>query len=117
MVAMGVLISYFINYGISLHLSHAGAIVWRLPFGFQIVPNAIMLFGLLTVKESPRWLASRDRTEESLRTLAFLRKRPIDSKEVTEEFAEIQAALHEERAARAGLGWREAFFGKGNFIR
>lgn len=33
------------------------------------------------------------------------------------EYAEIQAAIREERAARAGLGLKEAFFGKGNFIR
>lgn len=31
--------------------------------------------------------------------------------------AEIQAAVEEEREARAGLNWKEAFFGKGNFIR
>ena len=31
--------------------------------------------------------------------------------------AEIEAAIAEEREARRGLGWREAFFGKGNFVR
>lgn len=31
--------------------------------------------------------------------------------------AEIEAAINEEREARQGLGIREAFFGKGNFIR
>lgn len=30
---------------------------------------------------------------------------------------EIQAAIDEEREAREGLGWKEAFFGKGNFVR
>jgi hypothetical protein len=76
-----------------------------------------MLFGLLTVKESPRWLASVDRPQDALRTLAYLRKRSPDDIEVREEMAEIEAAIEEERAARTGLGWREAFFGKGNFIR
>lgn len=37
--------------------------------------------------------------------------------EVLHEYAEIQAAIREERAAREGLGLKEAFFGKGNFIR
>jgi sugar porter (SP) family MFS transporter len=117
MVAIGVLISYFLNYGIAEHLSNKGAIVWRLPFGFQIVPNAIMLFGLFTVKESPRWLVSKDRNEEALKNLAYLRKRSTEDPEVIEELAEIQAALAEEREARAGLGLKEAFLGKGNFIR
>jgi hypothetical protein len=31
--------------------------------------------------------------------------------------AEIEAAINEEREARQGLGLREAFFGKGNFVR
>jgi hypothetical protein len=33
------------------------------------------------------------------------------------ELAEIEAAILEEREARQGLGLKEAFFGKGNFIR
>jgi hypothetical protein len=31
--------------------------------------------------------------------------------------AEIDAAIEEERQAREGLHWKEAFLGKGNFIR
>ena len=31
--------------------------------------------------------------------------------------AEIDAQITEEREARKGLGLKEAFFGKGNFIR
>ena len=42
---------------------------------------------------------------------------PIDSEAVIVEMAEIDAAVLEEREARHGLGLREAFFGKGNFIR
>ncbi len=36
---------------------------------------------------------------------------------VLHEIAEIEAAIEEERIAREGLGIKEAFFGKGNFIR
>jgi hypothetical protein len=36
---------------------------------------------------------------------------------VRAELAEIEAALAEERAARAGLGWREAVLGRGNWPR
>lgn len=76
-----------------------------------------MLLGLFTVKESPRWLATRGRTQEALVNLAYLRKRSETSDEVTHEMAEIEAAIEEERIAREGLGWREAFTGKGNSIR
>ncbi|KAF8068086.1 general substrate transporter [Lyophyllum atratum] len=116
MVAIGVMISYFINYGVGLHI-HSGVNVWRIPFGFQLVPAGIMAFGLLTLKESPRWLASVGKHEKALANLAYLRKEPMDSESVISEMAEIEAAIQEEREARQGLGIREAFFGKGNFIR
>ncbi|CCM06396.1 uncharacterized protein FIBRA_08655 [Fibroporia radiculosa] len=116
MVAIGVMLSYFINLGISLHMP-TGSNVWRIPFGFQLVPAGIMALGLLTVKESPRWLASKDRLEEAALNLAYLRRCDPDDVDIRAELAEIEAAIHEERAARNGLGLKEAFFGKGNFIR
>ncbi|KAF8649921.1 hypothetical protein AX16_005478 [Volvariella volvacea WC 439] len=116
MVATGVMISYFINFGVGLNLPNS-VLVWRLPFGFQLVPAGILLLGLLTVKESPRWLASVGRRDEAIKNLTYLRKQPADSEEIIREMAEIDAAIEEERLAREGLGWKEAFFGKGNFIR
>ncbi|KAI0644353.1 general substrate transporter [Trametes meyenii] len=116
MVAVGVMLSYFINLGISLHIK-SGFAVWRIPFGFQLVPAGLMAFGLLTVRESPRWLASKGRIEEALENLAYLRRRSTDDPVVRGEMAEIEAAIEEEREARRGLGAREAFLGKGNFIR
>ncbi|KAI0681844.1 general substrate transporter [Earliella scabrosa] len=116
MVAVGVMLSYFINLGISLHI-HSGFSVWQIPFGFQLVPAGLMAIGLLTVKESPRWLASKGRNDEALANLAYLRRLPPDDHSVRAEMAEIEAALAEEREARKGLGAKEAFLGKGNFIR
>jgi MFS family permease len=137
MVATGVMISYFVNCECSLLLGsavqasddiHHGSVgigihifnstkIWRIPFGLQLVPAGLMLLGLFTVKESPRYLASVGRTEEGLHNLAYLRRSSITDTEVLEEFAEIEAACEEERRAKEGLGWKEAFFGKGNFIR
>jgi len=110
------MISYFINYGVGINIK-TGVNVWRIPFGFQLVPAGIMAFGLLTIKESPRWLASVGRHDQAIANLAYLRKEPIDSESVIHEMAEIEAAIQEEREARQGLGIKEAFFGKGNFIR
>jgi len=97
-----------------------------------------MLLGLLTVKaslgivhipftvtnpwfsvhqESPRWLASVGRNEEALNNLAFLRREAVNSLAVRAEMAEIEAAIEEERVARKDFGIKEAFLGKGNFIR
>ncbi|KAG6372455.1 general substrate transporter [Boletus reticuloceps] len=116
MVAIGVMISYFINLGVGLHIPN-GPNMWRIPFGFQLLPAGLMCLGLFTVKESPRWLASKGHIDEALKTLAYLRKEHHSSSSVRHEMAEIEAAINEEREARQGLGIREAFFGKGNLIR
>lgn len=91
--------------------------VWQIPFGIQLVPAGILGFGLLTLKESPRWLASVGRKDEALKNLAYYRHTTVDEEGVRHEFAEIEAAIHEEREARKDLGWREAFTGKGNWPR
>ncbi|TCD61909.1 hypothetical protein EIP91_007723 [Steccherinum ochraceum] len=87
---------------------------------FQImVAFGVMLsyFVNFTVKESPRWLASVDRKDEALKNLAYYRRKPVDDEEVRHEMAEIEAAIYEEQEARKGLGWKEAFLGKGNWPR
>lgn len=116
MVAFGVMISYFVNLGVSLHFPNTVKI-WRIPFALQLIPAGIMAFGILTIKESPRWLASVDRHQDAIENLAYLRKESVTSPSVMHEMAEIEAAILEEREARKGLGLKEAFFGKGNFIR
>ncbi|KAI6026094.1 general substrate transporter [Pisolithus marmoratus] len=116
MVAMGGMVSYFVNLGVGLHLADSD-MVWRVPFGLQLVPAGLMCLGLVTVKESPRWLASKGHVQEALGNLAYFRKEQPDSPAVQLEMAEIEAAIQEEQEARKGLGIKEAFFGDGNFIR
>ncbi|KAF8637720.1 hypothetical protein AX17_002623 [Amanita inopinata Kibby_2008] len=116
MVAIGVMISYFVNFGVGIHIA-SGVNIWRIPFAIQLVPAGIMCLGLLTVRESPRWLSSVDRQDEAIQNLAYLRNEHVDSPEVIAEMAEIDAAILEEKEARKGLGLKEAFFGKGNLIR
>jgi len=69
------------------------------------------------VKESPRWLATRGRIDEAIMNLAYYRQQEPGSDNILHEMAEIEAAINEEREARKGLGAKEAFLGKGNFIR
>lgn len=69
------------------------------------------------LQESPRFLASVGKTEQAIANLAYLRREPITAESVISEYAEIEAAINEERQARQGLGLKEALFGKGNFIR
>lgn len=60
---------YFVTYGISFIRSTAS---FRLPWGLQMIPALILLSFLPFMPRSPRWLASKDRWEESVEVLASL---------------------------------------------
>lgn len=80
-----------------------GSASWRIPSALQGLPSVIQLFGLYFVPESPRWLISKDRSEEAL---AFLAKYHAEGDEndplVQFEFSEIQDALAYERSIDRG---------------
>ncbi|CAE6497724.1 unnamed protein product, partial [Rhizoctonia solani] len=46
---------------------------WRVPMGLQLLPGVIFTILMIGVCESPRWLASKERKEDAIRTLAWLR--------------------------------------------
>ncbi|KAG6836182.1 hypothetical protein H0H93_010551, partial [Arthromyces matolae] len=116
MGAAGVMISYFINYGISLY-DVQGPNVWRIPFGLQLIPAGIMLLGLLTVRESPRFLYSIGRTTAALHTLSYLRNEPPSSELVRHEMAEVEAQAEEESDARLGRTFLDALWTPGEGLR
>ncbi|GJN90083.1 hypothetical protein Rhopal_003081-T1 [Rhodotorula paludigena] len=110
--------AYFASYGSKLHISNISSAQWRLPFAMQALPGFILLVGLFFIKESPRWLARKGRTEEALASLAYLRGTDEQDECTLAEFAEIQTQLVEEAetASRFRLkqvlerGTRERFF-------
>jgi sugar porter (SP) family MFS transporter len=80
-----------------------GSAAWRIPSALQGLPSIIQLCGLYFVPESPRWLISKDRSEEAL---AFLAKYHAEGDEndplVQFEYNEIQDALAYERSIDRG---------------
>ncbi|CAE7098376.1 unnamed protein product [Rhizoctonia solani] len=46
---------------------------WRVPMGLQLLPGVLFTILMLGVCESPRWLASKERRDDAIRTLAWLR--------------------------------------------
>lgn len=51
---------------------------WRIPLILQIIPPIVTCIGLLVVPESPRWLASHGRGEESLHVLKKIHRSRLD---------------------------------------
>lgn len=70
---LGVMFSYWIDYGVSIHIPSTSSAQWQIPVGLQLVPGAILGLGMLITKESPRWLAKKGREEEALKSLIWVR--------------------------------------------
>jgi fucose permease len=86
---------------------------WRLPSILQAVPSVIQIAFAYTVPESPRWLVSKDRSEEALEILIKYHAEGDASNELPHiEIAEIRKALEIENESRS-RGWTELFQTKG----
>lgn len=86
---------------------------WRLPSILQAVPSVVQIVFAFTIPESPRWLVSKDRSDEALEILIKYHAEGDASQELPHvELAEIRKALEIENASRA-RGWAELFQTKG----
>ncbi|KAF2725283.1 general substrate transporter [Polychaeton citri CBS 116435] len=85
----GIMLSFFVNYGMTQHTPDTSAAQWRIPFALQMVPGAILLLGLIFQNESPRWLVEKNRLEEARRALACVRAKGHDDPAVTSELEDI----------------------------
>ena len=87
---------YLISYGCSVTID--GPKAFRIAWGIQGVPGFILLGSLFFFPESPRWLASKDRWEEAVQTLAGLHGGgDVNHPKVLAEYKEIEEALRFER--------------------
>ncbi|KAK7041446.1 hypothetical protein VNI00_009312 [Paramarasmius palmivorus] len=91
---------------------------WRVPSVLQGVPSVLQVFLVLLAPESPRWLVSKGREAEALRTLAYYH---ADGNEndplVRYEFEEIKAAIEFDRTVASNVGYKSLFTTKGNLKR
>jgi sugar porter (SP) family MFS transporter len=86
---------------------------WRLPSILQAGPSVIQILFAFTVPESPRWLVSKDRSDEALEILIKYHAEGDASQELPHiEIAEIRKALELENASRS-RGWAELAQTKG----
>lgn len=90
---------FFINYAANAHLA-ATRMQYRLVQAIPLIPCGLAFIASFFLSDTPRWLASEDRTEEAMQALAKLRgrghevassssKEDDESREVRLEYAEI----------------------------
>ena len=84
----GIMLSYFVNYGISSHTS-LGTLQWRIPFALQMLPGVLLFIGLLFQNESPRWLVEKNNIPEARRALSHVRAKSEDDPILLQELQEI----------------------------
>lgn len=95
-LGIGAFCASWIGYGCFTGLTEDAR--WRVPLGLQIVPTLFLGALIMFFPESPRWLASKGRQEEALRTLAKLHARGDASDPfVTAEFQAIKFAIEDEQ--------------------
>jgi MFS family permease len=78
-VAIGTLISYWIDFGASYG---SPDLTWRFPIAFQIVFGLLIIVGMFFLPESPRWLFIQERYEEGETIIAALAAQEISHPDV-----------------------------------
>ena len=99
----GIFLVYWIDYAFS---SHDSSYAWRIPCILQCVFLVPMLLILVVVPETPRWLASHDRGEESLDVLQKLHQHRMSDESIRLLHADIMAVVAVEKTVGTG-SWKD----------
>ncbi|EEU37319.1 uncharacterized protein NECHADRAFT_37236 [Fusarium vanettenii 77-13-4] len=109
----GVVVAYWLAYGVSFIDNGESEIRWRFPIAFQILPLLCLLAGCWAFPESPRWLVKVGRNEEALYILGRLRGTEGEDAGVAEtECNDIRRAIELERSSESTsyihmlFGWK-----------
>ncbi|KAH7916625.1 hypothetical protein BJ138DRAFT_1097052 [Hygrophoropsis aurantiaca] len=108
----GSIIAAWTTYG-TFHVPTSWA--WRIPSAIQGFPSVIQVCLIWFVPESPRWLVSKGREAEALRTLAYYHANGNEKDPLVDyEFEEIREAIRFDREVAANVGWASLFKTPGN---
>ncbi|RMJ21850.1 Monosaccharide transporter [Aspergillus sp. HF37] len=89
-IVLGIVIAFWITFGTRFM---PGEWSWRLPFLLQMVPGFVLAGGVILLPFSPRWLVSKDRSDEALHSLSKLRRLPPSDERVQQEIMDIQVEV------------------------
>jgi hypothetical protein len=88
---------------------------WRVPSALQGLPALLQVCLILFAPESPRWLVSKGRDAEALKTLAYYHADGDESDGLVRyELEEIKAAIDFDRTVASNVGYKSLFSTVGN---
>ncbi|KAI5480531.1 MFS transporter, quinate permease [Pseudohyphozyma bogoriensis] len=102
---IGGLVGFWINYGITQHIPVSNK-QWIISFAVQLIPGGLFAVGIpLVIKESPRWLISRNRRDEAIKNLCYLRKLDVSDPYLIEEINLIDIQVEHDRTSVGTSFW------------
>lgn len=111
----GVVLAYWLEYGLSFIDNGNSAFRWRFPIAFQIPMLMILLGSCWGFPESPRWLCRAGRHEEALYVLQRLRGTTgDDAGKADAELSDIKAVVELEQETSRCTSYFHMFFGIGS---
>lgn len=103
----GVVVAYWLEFGLSFIDGGNSPVRWRFPIAFQILPLLVLLGAVWWFPESPRWLCKVGREKEARYILGRLRGEDSEGQAKADaEFHDIKnIVIHERKTAK-----RNSFF-------
>ncbi|KAK9242578.1 general substrate transporter [Lipomyces tetrasporus] len=93
LISGGIALSYWIDFAFFFVPGQAN---WRFPVAFQAIFAIILVFTVMELPESPRWLLKKGFDEDAAFVFSALSDTPKDSPEIVDEVNEIKATLTSE---------------------
>ncbi|KAH9941775.1 general substrate transporter [Epithele typhae] len=88
---------------------------WRIPSLLQAIPALFQFFLIWFVPESPRFLISKGKETQALKTLAYYHADGDEQDPLVQyEFEEIKAAIALDRESSRNVGWKALVATRGN---
>ncbi|KAI0178206.1 general substrate transporter [Pestalotiopsis sp. NC0098] len=111
----GVVVAYWLEFGLSYIDNGNSAIRWRFPIAFQIIPLLVLLAAVWFFPESPRWLVKVGRDQEARFILRRLRgSTGDDAKRAELEYQDIRNIVQLESKEQSKNSYFHMFFGIGS---
>ncbi|OAA65034.1 high-affinity glucose transporter [Cordyceps fumosorosea ARSEF 2679] len=82
---------------------------YRIPIAVQFAWSLILLIGMITLPETPRYLIRANKLEKAAKALGRIRRLPADHPAVAEELHEIKANHDHEMSLGAGTSYLDCF--------